>query len=271
LKAAYLSLCVLRVSAVKSSLLALLLLAGCASPPEGGFAGPRSFVFQRDTLQFANETVWRYDIDPDTGKTTTVQREPPPEYSHRCFRMSYAARQFFRHAEFNANFAPVSDEHYQRLIRAVLTRGGRAGGTRIVLPGYEDLHSFSAAKGELLKRECGGAWRSYLQRGNWRMVLPFTRGQQERMAQRLAEKLPAGPTVVHVFRFPQLTINHALVLYGVREEAGALRFTAYDPNLPETPVEVAFDRGNRAFSLPPSFYFAGGRVNLYEIYTGWCY
>ncbi|MBI5802269.1 MAG: hypothetical protein HZA92_16280, partial [Verrucomicrobia bacterium] len=143
---------------------------------------------------------------------------------------------------------------------------------RVVIPGYAGLREFSTAREAELKDECGGAWRSYLQRGNWRMVFPFSRGGQQAEAARLASQIQiAALPIVHVLRFPQLTINHTLLLHAAHEALHSIEFSAYDPNVPEREVMLSFDRATRTFTLPPLHYFTGGRVDAYEIYRGWIY
>ena len=112
---------------------------------------------------------------------------------------------------------PPDPELCRRLIRRVVSsslRNPPQESEKIVIPGYAGLRQFSAANEDLLKAECGGAWQGYVQRGNWRMIFPFSRHQQEGVAQRLVAGLKSGwPLVVHLARFPSLLINHAIVLY----------------------------------------------------------
>ena len=54
--------------------------------------------------------------------------------------------------------------------------------------------------------------------------------------------------------------------YAVTETDEALRFLAYDPNNPGTPLELTFDRQRRRFRLPATAYYIGGDVNAYEVY-----
>lgn len=233
------------------------------------------FEFLRDTFAFPNETKWRYHLDSRTGRQISTPRILLPEYVLRCFTVARATRQFWQHARFDPGQSAPGREECRRLIRRVLGRSEQfdsAPAARVVLPGFSGLREFSATEEDLLKQECGGPWRSYLQRGNWRMVFPFSRGHQEREAARMATKISAGRLpIIHVVRFPQLTINHALLLFGVRESAKTLEFRACDPNVSETEVPVQFDRKSRTFSLPPLFYFAGGRVDVYEIFRGWVF
>ena len=230
--------------------------------------GP-GFAFHRDTFAFANETKWRYSVDPVTGRQMSTPRVPEPDYTLHCFAMVQAARQFWLRARFEPSLPAPDEATCRRLIREVVSRKSP---TRVVIPGYAGLREFSTAWETQLKAECGGAWRSYFQRGNWRMVFPFSRTHQQAEAAWLASSLQRGMLpIVHVVRFPQLTINHTLLLLGAHETARTIEFSTYDPNVPERPVALTFDRATRTFTLPPLHYFAGGRVDVYEIYRGWIY
>ena len=143
---------------------------------------------------------------------------------------------------------------------------------RVVIPGFANLREFSTEKPKLLQQECGGAWRSYIQRGHWRMMLGFTGGHQAREAKKLAASIRANrPPVVHIVKFPRLTINHALLLFGVEETENEIRFATYDPYEPNVPQTLTFDRATREFSFPRNPYFIGGKVDIYEIYRAWNY
>jgi len=255
------------------SLWLVLLLCGCAGPKT--LSSPRPFVFRQDTFAFNNETVWDYHIDPDTGKTTHTRHQPPPSYSHHCFVLARSARQFFQHARFDGS-QPVADEAtYRRLIRQVASLDPQRQlpeDKKVVIPGYTNLRSFSEAQASLLKQECGGAWQSYFQRGHWRMIWPISRGHQEKTAGRLTESLRHKvPPIVHLVRFPQLSINHAVVLFEAKETGEEIQFMAYDPNNSTQPAPLIFNRAQRRFSFPACSYFAGGRVDVYQIYCQWDY
>jgi hypothetical protein len=143
---------------------------------------------------------------------------------------------------------------------------------RIVIPGYANLRQFSEVEEALLKKEAGGAWQSYFQRGNWRMIFPFSRRHQQTAAAELLQRVRQGEaTVIHVARFPQLTINHAVLLYGAEESEKGIVFSIYDPNRPQGPAVLNYDRGERTFYLPANQYFKGGRVDVYQIYHGTCF
>lgn len=233
------------------------------------------FQFDRDTFAFANELYWEYRLDPATGRVTTFRNEPPPTYAHRCFVMVRSARQFFYHAIFAPDQPRADAPAYRRLIRQVVSRSPRQPSPaerKIVIPGYDGLRAFSQAQAALLKAECGGPWQSYFLRSHWRMILPISRRHQERMAGQLARAVgEPRPAVVHLVRFPQLTINHGIVLFDLAQTNTGIRFTAYDPNVPAHPAELIYQRTERTFLFPRNHYWAGGPVNVIEVYCGWLY
>jgi hypothetical protein len=234
---------------------------------------PRRFDFERDTFAFANELVCEYEFDSAGGSPQMVAKQPRPDFALRCFALARATRQFLYHAEFEPGRAPLEESDYRQRIRAVFSRNPRVAsrpGQRVGFPGYEGLRSFSRAWETLLKAECGGAWRSYVLRSHWRMVLPITRRHQERTHARLRARLEQGvPPLVHLVRFPQLTINHGMALFDFSAAPGETRFLAYDPNTPGRPARLTFQHDSRTFSLPPTRYWPGGDLNVIEIYRHW--
>ncbi len=235
----------------------------------------RRFQFARDTFAFHNELVWEYRFDPATGRSTTCRNEPPPAYAHRCFVMARSARQFLYHARFDPALPRAEPATCCALIREVVSRSSRCASVdadKIVIPGYDCLRAFSQAQAPLLQSECGGAWQSYFLRSHWRMVFPMSRAHQSRMSRHLLTVFPSRiAPIIHLVRFPQLTINHGMVLFDFVETEASIRFAAYDPNIPDHPAELTYDREGRTFFLPPNHYWAGGRVDVVEVYRGWFY
>jgi hypothetical protein len=219
--------------------------------------------------------VWEYHFDPATHERTTHKRQPPPTYSHHCFVVVFAAGQFFRHARFDSGQPPAEESTYRRLVKEVLSRSPRRDSTaarKVVFPGYANLREFSVAWEKLLKAECGGAWKSYFQRGHWRAIGHFSRGHQEDTMRELWSAVRCGRApIIHVICFPELTINHALLVFGATPALDEIRFDIYDPNYPERPSTLTYRRDTGQFEFPPNPYFAGGSVNVYEIYHGWFY
>jgi hypothetical protein len=235
----------------------------------------RGFAFHRDTFAFPNELVWAYRFDPVTGKATSYRRDPPPTYAQHCFVVARSVRQFFYHAQFEPSQRALDDAAYRRLVRQVVARNPRkpcAPDRRIVFPGYDCLRSLSQAREHVLKGACGGAWQSYCLRSHWRMILPVFRWQEAWVAPRLAKAAREGRVpIVHLVRFPQLTINHGIVLYDVSETETGLSFTAYDPNIPDQPSVLRYDSATRTFLFGANCYWAGGRVDVFQIYHNWLY
>jgi hypothetical protein len=238
-----------------------------------GEAGGRRFEFARDTFAFANELLWEYQFDSAAGKTAFRGREPKPDYAHRCFVLVRAARQFLYHARFEAGQKVAGEETCRHLIREVVSRSPRTPcpeERQIIIPGYAGLREFSGVHEKLLKAECGGAWRSYFLRSHWRMVFPIARAHQTRTAARLVTALEKNISpIIHLVKFPSLTINHGMVLFDAVATRNGVEFSAYDPNSPWQPVKLTFDRAGKTFSLPPNRYWPGGELNVIEIYRNW--
>lgn len=249
----------------------VILLSGCATPKP---VSEKHFDFSCDTFAFSNELVWEYHFNAN-GKWSAQKHEPVPDYAQHCFVVARSARQFFANARFDAS-QPVADETvYRELIRRVAKSNPRSplsDSEKIVIPGYTNLREFSRAQEHLLKEGCGGAWQSYLQRGNWRMVFPFTQNGQMDVAEKLMEDLKRGwPATVHAVTFPKLSLNHALLIFDAKKQEKKIQFTTYDPNDPEQPITITFDLAAKEFFFPQTKYFAGGPVHIYEIYSAWNY
>lgn len=249
----------------------LLALCGCASDP---FVSPRPFNFQTDTFSYPNDLVWEYHYDAD-GKWVHNRREPMPDYTHHCFVVARSARQFFENARFDTNQPIATEARYRHLIHRVVSidpRHALPDSEKIVIPRYANLREFSTAQEKLLKSECGGSWQSYTQRGHWRMVFFFSRASQERTVKRLLADLKDNrPPVVHLTTFPSLSINHAILLFGAKEKENEILFSVYDPNKPDSPKVLTYNRASRTFTFAANDYWPGGKVNIYEVYRSWDY
>ena len=153
---------------------AVVFQCGCACPRAAG----KQFDLSRDSFSFTNELRWVYEF-PKSGQVLTHKVEPAPEYFFRCFPLVRSAREFFYHAEFRPDLPKAGPDEYRDLVRAVIHRNSRypaEPNERIVIPGFQDLHEFSAEYRELLKSQCGGPLQSFFQRGNWRIMFPSTEG-----------------------------------------------------------------------------------------------
>ena len=104
------------------------------------------------------------------------------------------------------------------------------------------------------------------------MVFPVWAGHQQRMVRQLQQGLVDHRNpIVHVFRFPNITINHGILLYEGQTSDRCIRFRAYDPNLPQHPTELIYERALKNFTYPRNFYFAGGAVKVVESFQGAMY
>lgn len=235
----------------------------------------RRFCFERDSFAFHHELVWKYHFDSVTGAMTTYKSEPPPTYYHRCFVLVRATRLFFDYARFAPELPAVDLETYRALVRKIIGSNPRrkcADENRLVIPGFDGLCSFSQANERLLKAECGEAWKSYFLRSHWRMIFKVYGRFQEKMAEKLKRSLQKrGVSLVHLFRFPHITINHGIVLYGFIETDTEIEFTAYDPNIPEHTVTLVYEKKRRVFTFAPNIYWGGGVLSVMEIYCGFPY
>ena len=240
-----------------------------------GLAAPRAFDFERDTFAYPNELHWAYDFDAATGKATFSKRNPPPHYALRCFVLARAARQFLYHAQFDSTRPAADTETYRHRIREVVSSNPRvpcAPDSRIVFPGFASLREFSAAWAPLLKAECGGAWRSYVLRSHWRMVFPISRRHQSATSASLKFAIGHGTCpIIHLVCFPKLTINHGMVLFAATPTTAGIEFAAYDPNDPSKPACIRYDNAAETFHLPANAYWAGGPLDIIEIYRSWLF
>jgi hypothetical protein len=138
-----------------------------------------------------------------------------------------------------------------------------------VISGFADLKSLSREKEELLKDALGGRWIGYFQRGNWRMIFPFTPGQKRATASELVDDLDRGHLpLVHVFNYPRININHTVLLFDYEETPLQISFDLYDPNNAEESGTLVYDRATATFRYWRTDYFAGGPTDVYEIYDG---
>ena len=250
------------------ALTASLAVTGCAARPPRPLPPP--FRFAADTFAFANETLWEYRPDPVSKEMGWSKRDPRPPFSLRCASVTRAARQFRVHARFDPAAPRADPEAYRALVARVLHGDPRLktpADDPVVVPGYTDLRSFSRDHVALLEAELDRPFQNYWQRGNWRMIFPFTARQQHAEAERLVGEVERGETpIVHVLRFPDLTLNHVMLVYAAERTAAAVRFTLYDPNDADTPVTLTWDRGARTFVFQQTPYWPGGPVRAYEVY-----
>jgi hypothetical protein len=241
-----------------------LVLAGCASAPPIDRNPPRptpgaAIRFGVDTFAFRNDIRWK-----NPGKADM--------YANYCFVMARGVTQFHRFASFAPELPRVEPAEYTRLVSLVVERAPWEDplpqAERIVIPGYASLHELSAAQEAAVKAGLGGFFWTFIQWTNWRVVFPVTGGQQERVARETLAELEAGRMVqLLVTNLPKVELNHTVIAYDYRIYEGRfLEFIVYDPNEPEEPGWVAFDRAARRFFASGVYDTEPGEIRAFRMY-----
>src|SRR2546423_527213 len=124
------------------------------------------FDYSRDTLSFANWTVFTYE----NGRVVSHKNQFGHHYSRRCFAMTRTVAQFYKFARFEPNAPKLDDNQLHQRIRAVTRKppwhDPLPPEKRIIIPGNRNLHELSVAKMQLLQRNIGLGWVAYLRPGN---------------------------------------------------------------------------------------------------------
>jgi hypothetical protein len=235
------------------------------------------FRFNRDTFAFANETVFEYRDGLAHLRKPSATKNRPLSYTRRCFVMSRAAMQFRKFARFDPHGAPLDDRTLAERVRAITRRPAweeaLPADRRIVVPGYTNLRAMSRKRSRVLQDNIGIGWTTYLRFGNIRIFFEHTREHQERTHADLDATLARGELfVAYLSTFPNLSINHAVLVYA-RERASPSagtaaieRYVVYDPNHPEAPRELTWSPTDRAFAFQKDWDFVGGFVRAYQVY-----
>ena len=258
---------------VLGALLILLLLPVALSayePPTS--PAPRPFRYDTDTFSFANETVWNYvngSVQSESSHASAQKRD----YTRRCFVVTRAAVQFWKFARFEPTSAPLSHDELAARIRDVTARSVWLPplplGQRIVFPGYASLRAISAADPSVFQANIGLGWPVYFRAGNMPIVAPVYRETEARLNDEILHDLQLDyPTIVWLYNFPSLSINHVVVVIGARRVHDQVHYQVYDPNYTDGPKRLDYTVSTRTFSYQPTFYFKGGNVDARAIYRG---
>ena len=233
---------------------------------------PRPFNYDTDTFSFANETVWNYvngSVQAETSRDQTRKRD----YTRRCFVVTRAAVQFWKFARFDPRAAPLPADQLAARIRAVTERSvwlpALSREQRIVIPGYANLRGISAAAPGIFQANIGLGWPVYFRAGNMPIVVPVCREIEANLNDEIFRDLQMNyPTIVWLYNFPSLNMNHVVVVIAGKHEQGKYHYQVYDPNYTDTPKHLDYDEASRTFSYQPTFYFKGGTVEARAIYRG---
>jgi hypothetical protein len=229
---------------------------------------PRPFQYATDTFSFANETVWNY-VGGSVKKETPEAKKR--EYTRRCFTVTRAAVQFWKFARFAPDARPLPEKELAARIRDVTQRpvwlAPLPPDRRIVFPGYANLRQISAAEPGVFQANIGLGWPVYFRPGNMPIILPVDRSTEARLNQEMERDLRENyPTIVWLYNFPSLKIDHVVVVFAVTRERN--HYLVYDPNYVDGPKKLDFDATTQTFFYQPTFFFKGGPVTVRAIYRG---
>jgi hypothetical protein len=258
---------------IASAALLISLLPRTALPAyEPPAPAPRPFHYATDTFAFANETVWNYangSVQADSSRSPAKKRD----YTRRCFVVTRAAIQFWKFARFDPTAAPPPRNQWAARIREVTGRSvwlpALSARERVVFPGYANLREMSAADPVLFQANIGLGWPVYFRAGNMPIVAPVYRETEAQLNGEIFHDLRLNdPTIVWLYNFPSLNINHVVVVIAGQRDHGRFHYQVYDPNYSTGPKSLEYDSAARTFSYQPTFFFKGGPVNARAIYRG---
>jgi len=245
-----------------------LLATACASiepappttgPPTG--ASVPGFTFVTDTFAFPNEIRARNPGRDDL-------------YANYCFVLARGLRQFFAFARFEPGAPRLSRDGYAERVRAIAGRPPwrppSAADDRVVIPGYSSLREFSRAEEAAVKAGLGGRFWTLVHWTNRRVTFPVTRGHQAGVAQEIMEELDAGRLAqLLVTNWPKPELNHTVVAYAYRAGPAGVEFSVWDPNDPDHPGVVRFDRDRGRFWASRLYDTEPGVIRAFRMYYGW--
>jgi hypothetical protein len=244
--------------------LGVLLVAGaCASRsvsslPSSTSAAVPGFSFAIDTFDFRNDIRAR---NPDKDDL----------YANYCFVLARALRQFFSFASFDPSAPRLDSDGYVTRIREVVARPAWAPplppAERVVIPGYANLRDLSRSQEAAVKIALGGRFWTWVHWTNWRVVFPMTAEHQADVAREIMNEIAAGRLVqLLVTNWPKPELNHTLVAYEFREETSTVEFATWDPNEPEGPGQVTFDRRQSRFWATHVYATEPGVIRVFRMY-----
>ena len=228
------------------------------------------FNFDRDTLAFANTTVFEYH----EGEVVSRFGRKSDRYTRRCFVMTRTVEQFYKFGRFEPKAPRLNERELQKRIRTVTRmqpwRDPLPPERRIVISGYRNLREMSQANTRLMQRNIGLGWVAYLRVGNARMFYEHRKSYQEKAHDELERTLARGEFfVAYLSDFPILHINHSVLVYQhgrPRSGDGTDYYLVYDPNHPDAPRHLRWFPAKREFDFEKDREFAGGFTRVFQVY-----
>jgi len=245
-------------------LLLALALVGCASVPSIDAAAarpapPPAIRFGVDTFAFPNES-------------RSKNRGKPDLFANYCFLMVRAVTQFHRFARFDPALPRLSPDRYEALVAQVVYRAPwedpLPADERVVIPGYASLYALSRAEERAVKAGLGDPSWTWVHWTNWRVVFPMPGFEQERVAREALAELASGrPVQFLVTNFPKWELNHTVLAYDYKAvDGGVIELTVYDPNDPNAPGIIDYDRRHRRFVSTRLYDTSQGTIRAFRMY-----
>ena len=233
------------VTPVVVALIATTLTAVLASAPPLAVAVREpsrapALRFGVDTFAFRNDSRIHHRGKPDL-------------YANWCFVIGRAIVQFQRFARFEPDRPRLAPAEYTALVRRITRRPAwwapLPRERRIVVPGFASLHELTREMEGAVKTGLRGRFWTLVHWSNWRIVFPHPPGQQERVAAETVAELQAGrPVQLLITDFPRIEVNHSVLVYDYAEqEPDVVDFTVFDPNDPQRPGVIRFERRTGRF------------------------
>src|SRR2546426_619821 len=102
---------------------------------------------------------------------------------------------------------------------------------------------------------------------NWRVTFWVTRGHQEHVAHEIVSELRAGRLVqLLVTNWPKPELNHTVVAFESRDAGSTVDFVVWDPNDPDAPGIVTFDRHAGRFWATRVYDTEPGAIRVFRMY-----
>jgi len=226
-------------------------------------------TYPDDTFAFKNETVWNYVNGQPAPETPGAKREH--QYDERCFVLSRSIVQFWKFARFDPSQKPLDATALAHRIREITERSvwlpALAEQDRIVIPGYHNLREASAAMTATFQANLGLGWPFYFRFGNGVIAMWVSRHMEAALNAEVWHDLQMNtPTILWIYRFPSLKLNHVIVVLSGTHDAHGYHYHIYDPNYADRYSLLDYDPATRTFALEPRYYFPGGPVTARSIY-----
>jgi hypothetical protein len=228
------------------------------------------FNYSRDTLSFANWTVFTYE----NGHIVSHKNQFGHHYSRRCFVMTRTVEQFYKFARFEPKAPRLNDRELTKRIRDITRRqpwhDPLPAEKRVVIPGYSNLRELSQDKTPLMQRNIGLGWVVYLRPGNARMFYLHDKNYQVKTHDRLEQALAGREFfIAYLSDYPILHINHSVLVYKhdrPRSTDGNDYYLVYDPNHPDGPRHLKWVAAKREFDFEKDQEFVGGFTRVFQVY-----